>query len=152
MHLPGRPSQFCIRAETYSRINRYTECINLIQLFAMAPSTTAKASIGKKNTILLHALCHLDEQQRASLLRTIDKNGVRSICECALNTLNGTVPLKKSERLRLSKHKKVLRRLVNKSGCWKSKKRVIVQKGSGFLLPLLLPIIGTVLSNVFARN
>lgn len=118
----------------------------------MAPSTTARVSIGKKNTILLHALCHLDKQQRASLLRAIDKNGVRVICECALNTLNGIVPLKKSERVRLSKHKKVLRRLTNKTGCWKTKKRVIVQKGEGFLLPLLLPIIGSVLSNVFARN
>lgn len=118
----------------------------------MASSTTAKVSIGKKNAVLLHALCHLDKQQRTSLLRTIDKNGVRAICECALNTLNGTVPLKKNERVRLSKHKQVLRRLTNKTGCWKTKKRVIVQKGEGFLLPLLLPIIGTVLSNIIARN
>lgn len=118
----------------------------------MARSTTATASIGKKNTILLHALCHLDKKQRGSLLRSIDKNGVRAICECALNTLNGTVSLKKSERVRLSKHKQVLRRLTNKKGCWKTKKRVIVQKGEGFLLPLLLPIIGSVLSNVFSRN
>lgn len=118
----------------------------------MAPTTTLKASIGKKNIVLLHALCHLDKEQRAALLRTIDRDGVRTICECALNTLNGVVPLKKSEQSRLAKHKKVLRHLVKKTGCWKSKKRVIVQKGSGFLLPLLLPIIGSVLSSVFTRN
>lgn len=126
--------------------------MRIIREVAMAPSTSAKASLGKKNTILLHALCHLDKQQRESLLRSIDKHGVRSICECALNILNGTVPLKKSERTKLAKHKKILRRLVNKTGGWKTKKCVIVQQGSGFLLPLLLPIIGSVLSNIFTRN
>lgn len=118
----------------------------------MAPSTTAKASIGKKNTILLHALCHLDKQQRTLLLRSIDKSAVRCICECAANTLHGAVPLKKTERLRLIKHKNILRKLANKQGCWKAKKRAIVQKGGGFILPLLLPILGSVLSSLITRN
>lgn len=118
----------------------------------MASSTSDRVSIGKKNIILLHALCHLDKKQRSSLLRCMNKSTVACICECASNTLHGVVPLKNNERLRLSKHKNVLRRLGNNKIGWKTKKRVIVQQGSGFLLPLLLPILGTVLSNYFASK
>lgn len=118
----------------------------------MAPSTSAVASIGRKNTLLLHALCHLDKQQRQLLLRSINKCTVRCICECALNAIRGVVPLKKNEKTRLSKYKNVLRKLAHKSGNWKAKKRVILQKGSGFLLPLLLPIIGSVLSNIISSK
>lgn len=105
-------------------------------------------SIGKKNAIALHALCHLNSDQRQAILKTSDVKLIKCICECALNILLGNVPLKNCQKLKLRKHRKTLRKLVEKRGSWKSKKKFIVQKG-GFLPLLLGPIIGGLLSNLF---
>lgn len=125
----------------------------------------------KKCIAFLHALCHADVQQRNGLLRTADKNLIRCICECALNILKGRVGLKNKEKNKLSKHKQILRKLVDKinnstrgkqhqqqqggkkstvrtSAGWKKKKRLLLQSGGGFLPFLLAPIINNILSKI----
>ena len=107
----------------------------------------------KKYIALLHALCHADKNQRAALIRTADKNLIKCICECVLNVLHGVVELKKSEKDRLKKHKKVLRKLVgNKTtlsdGAWRSRKRTLVQSGGSFLPFLLIPLLGALFSKI----
>ncbi|KAF4524189.1 hypothetical protein B566_EDAN011022 [Ephemera danica] len=54
---------------------------------------------------------------------------------------------------RLSRHKRMLRRLAKKGESWKKKKQAIVRQSGGFLLPLLAPILGTFLSSIaFNQN
>lgn len=101
----------------------------------------------KKHIAILQALQHLNKEQREAVLRKADSQIIRSICECALNVLRGNVPLKPEQRKKLRRHAPVLRRLAAKKGCWKSKKRFVVQSG-GFLPLLLAPILGTVLSSL----
>lgn len=112
--------------------------------------SSARKSIGRQASAL-QALCKLNKSQRLALLRSADNDLVRSICECAFNTLKGSVTLKRTEKTRLAKHRKVLRRLASKRGSWKSKKRILVQQGGGFLPMLLAPILGTLLSNIFGQ-
>lgn len=98
----------------------------------------------KKYVTLLNALRHANKEQRLALLKTADKKLINYICECVLNVLQGTVSLKNCQKYKLKKHKNILRKLVGKSkkkNCWKSKKRIIVQKGGSFLPLLLTPIL-----------
>lgn len=111
---------------------------------------SASKLIGKC-AVALHALCKLNTKQRLALLRTADTPLIRCICECALNTLRGTVALKHCQKSRLVKHKKILRRLASNRGSWKSKKRLIVQRGNGFLPLLLAPLLGSLISSLFSK-
>ncbi|KAF4530492.1 hypothetical protein B566_EDAN018468 [Ephemera danica] len=63
------------------------------------------------------------------------------------NTLKGRVKLTPLQKRRLSRHKNTLRKLAKRGDTWKEKRKIISQSG-GFLLPLLAPILGTVLSTV----
>lgn len=101
----------------------------------------------KKSSTILHALQHLNKEQRQALLRKADPSIIRCICECALNILRGNIPLKSDQKKKLRRHAPLIRRLAAKKGCWKSKKKFVVQSG-GFLPLLLAPILGTVLSNL----
>lgn len=104
---------------------------------------------GKKNAVLLQAICAASPQQRRALINRADLKLVRCICECALNILKGNVPLKPSEKKRLSKHKTFLRKLAKIGKSLKTKKKIINQKG-GSLLPLILgPVVSALISKIF---
>lgn len=107
----------------------------------------AKKSLGPRVVLVLRTLCHLNKSQRKALLKTADKNIVRGICECILNILHGVVNLSKQKKSKLKKYKKVLQKLIDvrkkSKKSWKSKKRLIVQKGEGFVPYLLGPLLST---------
>lgn len=109
------------------------------------------ANFGKTTTLALHALHKLNPAQRLALLRTADDSLVKSICECALNTLEGNVALSRGQKSRLGRHRQTLRRLACNRGSWKTKKRIIVQRGNGFLTLLLAPILGTLVSSLISK-
>lgn len=112
----------------------------------MAPSTS-RTSLDAKTANVLHAIYHLSKEQRKAVLKKANRKLIKGICECALNTLKGNVALNATQKVKLKKHKSVLRRLSDtKSKGWKNKKRLIVQKGDGFIGALLAPIIGTIIS------
>lgn len=115
----------------------------------MAPN--ARILFGQKHAAILQALYHLTSEQRSAILKKADPKLIRCICECALNILHGNVPLKQPYKQRLKRYATILRRLANKNDSWKSKKRLIVQRG-GFLPLLLAPILGTVLSRLIGEN
>lgn len=105
----------------------------------------------QKLLIILQALCHLNKEQRVAVLRRADTSLIRCICECALNILQGNIPVKLSQKNKLKRYKKVLRTLATPKKSINKKKNLIVQKGGGFLPLLLAPILGTLISNVISR-
>lgn len=141
----------------------------------------AQLPIGQRHAALLNAICHANIQEQRALLRTSDESLVKCICECALNVLHGVVKVKPSVKKRLSKFKNVLRQLApplptctrtrksqngggkrHRDGAtarkrrkfnWRAKKRLMMQKGCGAFLPLLLaPIITGLFSRLFGGN
>ena len=96
----------------------------------------------------LLALCHSSPQHRLRMLKSAHLGLVKCICECALNVLKERIPTNKSQKRRLSRFKKVLRKLAAKRGSLKHKKRIIVQSGGSFLLSLI-PIAISALSHRF---
>lgn len=100
------------------------------------------------HTDVLRALVKARPCMRKALLKSADVGVVKAICEVADNTLKGNVKLNPKQKSRLSRYKKVLRRLARRGENWKVKKRVLLQKG-GAIIPLLLPLLGGVLGSLF---
>ncbi|KYN43251.1 hypothetical protein ALC56_02314, partial [Trachymyrmex septentrionalis] len=58
-----------------------------------------------------------------------DEKLIHCICEYVFNTLKGNVSLEQSEKNRLTKYKKALRRVVAKRGNWRDKRKLLVPVG-----------------------
>lgn len=101
----------------------------------------ARGGLGKKQAVILKALCYLTQKQQRQILRIIDTSLIRSICECALNVLHGNVSLSTREKRQLRRHAVFLRRLAEKRGNWTSKRRLIVNHCTIFLKLLLIPVL-----------
>lgn len=71
-----------------------------------------------------------------------DKKFVKAIKEIAANTVNKNIPLTAKDKVSLRRHKQVILDLASKGG-----KKTLVQSGGGFL-PLLIPIVSTVLGSM----
>lgn len=95
----------------------------------------------KKDAALLSALIHASPKERKALLKACENSRIRSVCEIAYNVLRGNIPLSDGRKRQLRKHKQTLRRLIKRGECWAKKRRYLVQRGGGFLLPLLLSAV-----------
>ena len=102
----------------------------------------------RKNLMLLRRIGKSNPRARKALLKNVDKEMVQCICECAHNTIYSNVPVTKPQFKKLSRHKRLLRQLAKKGESWKKKKKVILRQSGGFLLPLLAPILGSLLGSI----
>lgn len=96
---------------------------------------------------LLKALVNVKPQQRLAILKTADKELVRCLCGCALNVIKGKIPINSGQKKKLAPHKQLLRKIAFKKGCWKKKKKTLLQKGGNFIPLLLGPILSAVLTS-----
>ena len=94
----------------------------------------------KSQLHFLHVLKDAKPQARRALLTSADDDLIKAIVECAINTLNGNHKLTEEDKGKLSKYKNRLRALVNPKISFKSKRKLLIQKG-GFIVPLLTSIL-----------
>ncbi|KAK6175840.1 hypothetical protein SNE40_014220 [Patella caerulea] len=95
----------------------------------------------ERHAELLQALKHAKPRQRIHIIKNASKPVIEALCECCLNVLQGRVRLSSyQKKKRLSRHKVVLRRLVDRKVPLKQKKKIL-QRG-GFLGALLGPLVG----------
>jgi hypothetical protein len=85
------------------------------------------------------------------LLEQASDEQIKTLIECAINTLNGNCKLSKGEKCKLSKYKSRLRALIKKKIIFKTKRNLLFNKG-GFIFTLLTSIItgviGALIHNV----
>lgn len=105
----------------------------------------------KKHGPYLQVLAKGSPKQRQGLIHGASKDLINCICEGALNTLNGNVPLKRHEKKRLLKHRNQLRSLSKKRVSVASKKKILLQRGGSLLAALLPPLIGVLGSILFKK-
>lgn len=108
------------------------------------------SSLVKKQAPLLHLLVSAKPNLRKDILKGASSQLILSIVECAFNVLNGRVNLNKKQLLKLSKHKKILRNIIEKKHKLVKRKQIINQSGGGFLPALLIPILSSVLASQIA--
>lgn len=103
----------------------------------------------EKHGPYLHVLAKGSPKQRQGIIHGASKELITCLCEGALNTLNGNIPLKPYQKTKLSKHRKQLRTLANRRGSLQSKRNVLLQKGGSKLAALLPPLLGILGSIIF---
>lgn len=113
----------------------------------MASRRIKRGPFGKKNATILSALYHLNVGERTALLKNANPHLVNQICECALNLLEGNIPLSGGQKKRLRKHARVLRKLAGPTTA-KRKKAILVQSGGSLLPALLAPLLGTLITSL----
>ena len=104
----------------------------------------------EKHLLDLYLLSSAQPAHRKGFLKKASAGLIRAICQCADNVLKGKYTLSLEERTKLARHKKKLRKLAGKGTI--HTKRAAVQKGGfAWLLPLLAPVLGTVLGGIFKK-
>ena len=100
---------------------------------------------------LLRVLSHCQPKIRNAILKNCEKDLIHIICDCVYNVVKGNVPgLTQDKVNKLAGHKTSLIKLTQKVPM-KEKRKVLVQKGSGFLpylLPLVAPLIAKAVSKI----
>jgi hypothetical protein len=103
----------------------------------------------KSQLHFLHVLKDAKPQARRALLAFADEL-IKSIVECAINTLNGNHKLSKDEKGKLNKYKYPLRALIDPKNSLKGKRKLLIQRG-WLIVPLLTSILsgvrGTLINN-----
>jgi hypothetical protein len=92
----------------------------------------------RKHAAMLRTISKARPDLRKKLLELADEGLIRSICECADNTLKGHVKLNSVQKKRLLRHKRILRKLA-RPGETCGQKRDISSNQVGFSHLLLHP-------------
>jgi hypothetical protein len=74
--------------------------------------------------------------QRKALLDTITNDQLKVLVEVTVNVLRGALPLTKSYKVKLQKHKKLIRALGDQSISLKTKKTLLCRQGQAIALLL----------------
>jgi len=98
-----------------------------------------------------HVFKDAKPQARHALLASANDEFIKAIVECAINTLNGNHKLSKEEKNKLGKYNNLLRALIDLKFSFKSKRKLLIQKG-GFIFPMLTSILSGVIGTLINNN
>ena len=94
----------------------------------------------KKHAGILRILAKAKPSVIRAIVRDSDTDLLYLLSECAVNILKGNVKLTKTNKKKLEKHSGKLRKLASKKINLNTR-REIIQKGHGFIGPMLLSIL-----------
>jgi hypothetical protein len=97
----------------------------------------------------LHVLKDAKPQARRALITSASDELIKVIVECTINTLNGISNY--VQKNKPSKYNSQLRALLNPKINFKSKRKLLVQRG-GFRVPLLTSILSGVIRALMNSN
>ena len=89
----------------------------------------------------------IEKKSFQAVINSLDNNTLKFLCECIRNAISKTYVSRLREnkrRLFLKKiypHKNILKRLTRKVKKYSNRKRIIVQYGYGFMVPILSTLI-----------
>ena len=110
--------------------------------------TTIKSNSESQD--LLKVPSHCKPKVRNAILKNCENDLIHFICDCVYNVVKGNVPGLTQEKVnKLARHKTSLIKLTNKVPI-KEKRKIIVQKGGGFL-PFLLPLIALLIAKAVSK-
>ena len=95
------------------------------------------------NRGFLQLLAHSPDHQRQFLLKTATPQQLHALVQVLYNILKGHIPMSKENNQMLLPYKDTLLNLAGSNVPYKTKKRVLVQEGSGFIENVLAPVISS---------
>lgn len=90
-------------------------------------------------------------RRRNSLIELATPSEIKAVAECILNVINKNIPIDEKTIKCLNKHKNVLRRLTKAKLSTNSRKKLLRQKGGGFLATIL-PIALSALTSLLVKK
>ena len=100
---------------------------------------------------LLRVLSHCKLKMRNAILKNCENDVIHIICDCVYNLVKENVPGLTQEKVnKLACHKTSLIKLTKKVPI-KEERKILVQKGGGFLpylLPLVAPLIAKAVNKI----
>lgn len=93
-------------------------------------------------------------KERKNFLKIADDNLISLICEVCLNYCHGTFDCDENSCRRLLKHKRdilALASLKSRKSNLKKERKILLQRGSGFLPILLAPVLSSLASFVIEK-
>ena len=110
---------------------------------------TIKSNSESQDLLKVPSHCRL--KIKNAILKNCENDLIHIICDCVYNMVNGNVPGLTQEKInKLARHKTSLIKLTKRVPI-KEKRKILVQKGGGFLpflLPLVAPLIAQALSKI----
>ena len=103
-------------------------------------SFTEMSAVVKRALPLLHTLAEAKPKFKKAIIKHASPELLKAISEIVLNMLKGIIPLSPQQKQRLSRYKNVFRALAKKGLSAVKKRKLLVQKGGGAGLAVLLPI------------
>ena len=99
---------------------------------------------------LLKVLSHCKPKIKNAILKNCENDLIHIICDCVYNVVKGNVPGLTQEKVnKLARHKTSLIKLSKKVPI-KEKRKILIQKGGGFL-PLLLPLVAPLIAQAVSK-
>ena len=105
------------------------------------------SKIVRRTLPILQLLAKSKPAQARQILKNANSDLVESLRQCVLNVLRGVVSLTPKQHKQLARYKRRLRKLVDSKTKIKDRK-VIIQKGANFLLPLLGALIPQIVGGI----
>lgn len=94
----------------------------------------------RRNVDFLKLLSQASHYKRKKVYRCCNNDLIICVADCCLNVIKGNVPLDEEDKLKVKRHRKLIRLLAKREIPLKKKREVLIQKG-GALTPLLIPIL-----------
>ena len=91
----------------------------------------------------LQLLADCPAYQRQFLLKTATPQQLQALVQVLYNVLMGHIPISEENKRILLLYKNALLNLASPNVPYKTKKRVLVQEGSGFIEDVLAPVISS---------
>ena len=99
---------------------------------------------------LLKVLSRCKPKVRNAILKNCENDLIHIICDCVYNVVKGNVPGLTQEKVnKLARHKTSLIKLTKKVPI-KEKRKILIQKGGGFL-PFLLPLVAPLIAQAVSK-
>lgn len=105
----------------------------------------------RENSELLTVLAKATPKLRRAILKSCNRELLKTIFEVTLNVLRGVVPINDKQKKKLRRYKTVLRTLADKKVSIKKKQESLNQTGGNFL-PFLIPPVLSVLASLISKK
>ena len=116
--------------------------INVSNSFAL-PHSTGMSRVVNNNRGFLRLLAHCPAYQRQFLLKTATPQQLHALVQVLYNILKGHIPISEENERILLPYQDALLNLARSNVPYKTKKRVLVQDGSGFIENVLASVISS---------
>ena len=82
------------------------------------------------------------------VLKKAKQSQIKAVHNTFYNLLKGNIPLPEKDRIYIKKHRVYIRKIANKRGLAKNKRKLLIKQAGGFLPGLIAALVPTLISTI----